>query len=75
MRLIDCAHLVEAADKPLVSRRQIRIDQDKIISVGDGTAAAHDSEQLFVLPALCNAHDHGRAVRTSSVNASGKPLK
>jgi cytosine/adenosine deaminase-related metal-dependent hydrolase len=75
MRLIDCAHLVEAADKPVVSRRQIRIDQDKIISVGDSTAAAHDSEQLFVLPALCNAHDHGRAIRTSSVNASGKPLE
>src|SRR5580704_14192355 len=75
MRLIDCAHLVEAADKPLVSRRQIRIDQDKISSVGDGAAAARDSEQLFVLPALCNAHDHGRAIRTSSVNASGKPLE
>lgn len=75
MRLIDCAHLVEAADKPLVSRRQIQINQDKISSVGGGTAAAQGSEQLFVLPALVNAHDHGRAIRTSSVNASGKPLK
>ena len=43
--------------------------------MGDGAAAARDSEQLFDLPALCNAHDHGRAVRTSSVNASGKPLE
>jgi len=75
MRLIDCAHLVEAADKPLVSRRQIQIDQDKISRVGDSTAAAGDSQQLFVLPALVNAHDHGRAIRTSSVNASGKPLE
>ena len=39
------------------------------------TAAAVGSEQLFVLPALVNAHDHGRAVRTSSLNASGKPLE
>jgi cytosine/adenosine deaminase-related metal-dependent hydrolase len=33
------------------------------------------AEPLFVLPALVNAHDHGRAVRTSSLNASGKPLE
>ena len=75
MRLIDCAHLVEAADKPVISRRQIEIDQDKISRSSDATAAPQGSEQLFVLPALVNAHDHGRAVRTSSVNASGKPLE
>ena len=61
MRLINCTHLVEAADKPLESRRQIQIDQDKISAVGDIAAADRDSEQLFVLPALVNAHDHGRA--------------
>lgn len=27
------------------------------------------------MPALVNAHDHGRPVRTSSVNAGGKPLE
>ena len=27
------------------------------------------------MPALVNAHDHGRAVRTSSIGASGKPLE
>ncbi len=27
------------------------------------------------MPALVNAHDHGRAVRTSSLGASGKPLE
>ena len=75
MRLINCTHLIEAADKPPTSRRQIQIDQDKVSAVGDIPAAASDIEQLFVLPALVNAHDHGRAVRTSSVNASGKPLE
>ena len=43
--------------------------------MGDTPAAARDSDQFFVLPALVNAHDHGRAVRTSSVNAGGKPLE
>ena len=27
------------------------------------------------MPALVNAHDHGRAVRTSSIGAAGKPLE
>ena len=27
------------------------------------------------MPALVNAHDHGRAVRTSSINADAKPLE
>jgi cytosine/adenosine deaminase-related metal-dependent hydrolase len=75
MRLINCRHLIEAPDKSLGSRRQIQIDQDKISAVGVTTAASAEGEQLFVLPALVNAHDHGRAVRTSSVNASGKPLE
>ncbi len=73
MRTIHCTHLIEAADKPVASRRQIRIDDGKIQAVSDdGDAAAGE---LFVLPALVNAHDHGRAVRTSSLGASGKPLE
>jgi cytosine/adenosine deaminase-related metal-dependent hydrolase len=75
MRLINCTYLVEAPDKPLVSGRQIQIDQEKISAVSDITSPAPGGEQFFVLPALVNAHDHGRAVRTSSVNASGKPLE
>jgi cytosine/adenosine deaminase-related metal-dependent hydrolase len=75
MRLINCTHLIEAADKLPVELRQIQIDQDKVTTVSDMPAGARDTAQLFVLPALVNAHDHGRAVRTSSVNASGKPLE
>src|SRR6202012_5926120 len=33
------------------------------------------AERLFVMPALVNAHDHGRAVRTNSLGAGGKPLE
>jgi cytosine/adenosine deaminase-related metal-dependent hydrolase len=73
MRSINCAYLVEAADKPVASHRTIRIDGGQIRAVA--TAVAADVEPLFALPALVNAHDHGRAIRTSSFNASGKPLE
>lgn len=37
--------------------------------------ALANSAPLFVMPALVNAHDHGRAVRASSLSAGGKPLE
>jgi 5-methylthioadenosine/S-adenosylhomocysteine deaminase len=73
MRSINCAYLVEAADKPVAARRQIRIDGGHVRGVSN--AEASDAAALFVLPALVNAHDHGRAIRTSSFNAGGKPLE
>jgi 5-methylthioadenosine/S-adenosylhomocysteine deaminase len=73
MRTINCAHLLEAADRPVASRRQVTIGDGHVRQVADFTAP--DSERLFVMPALVNAHDHGRAVRTSSLGASGKPLE
>jgi cytosine/adenosine deaminase-related metal-dependent hydrolase len=73
MRSINCTHLIEAADKPVARNRQIQISGGRVDAVTD--AATADVEPLFVLPALVNAHDHGRAVRTSSLDASGKPLE
>ena len=73
MRNINCALLVEAADKSVASHRQITLNAGRVSEVGD--IAADEAEPLFVLPALVNAHDHGRAVRTSSLGASGKPLE
>jgi cytosine/adenosine deaminase-related metal-dependent hydrolase len=73
MRSINCAHLIEAADKPIASNRRVQIDGAAVRAVTDITALG--AEPLFVLPALVNAHDHGRAVRTSSFNSSGKPLE
>ena len=73
MRSIKCAYVVEVADKPVAARRQIHLDGAHVRDVGD--AEASDSAELFALPALVNAHDHGRAIRTSSFNASGKPLE
>jgi cytosine/adenosine deaminase-related metal-dependent hydrolase len=33
------------------------------------------AEPLVALPALANAHDHGRAIRTSSIGGDAKPLE
>ncbi|HEX4407473.1 MAG TPA: amidohydrolase family protein [Xanthobacteraceae bacterium] len=73
MRTLNCAHLIEAADKPVGANRQVRIDGEHIVAVTD--IAAAEAERVFVMPALVNAHDHGRAVRTSSLGAAGKPLE
>ncbi len=73
MRTIQCAHLIEAADRPVALNRQIQIDGDQVKAVE--AAATSGAEPLFVLPALVNAHDHGRPVRTSSLDSSGKPLE
>jgi cytosine/adenosine deaminase-related metal-dependent hydrolase len=73
MRTINCAHLVEATDRPVAANRQVRIDDAKVHEVA--TIAPGDAEPLFVMPALVNAHDHGRALRTSSLGAAGKPLE
>lgn len=51
----------------------ITIEGAKIVGVAD--AAGQTVEPLLALPALVNAHDHGRAVRTTSVGAGNKPLE
>jgi cytosine/adenosine deaminase-related metal-dependent hydrolase len=73
MRTINCAHLIAAADVPAAALRQIRIDGDRISAVGP--AAPGQAEALLALPALVNAHDHGRPVRSSSIGGAGKPLE
>jgi cytosine/adenosine deaminase-related metal-dependent hydrolase len=73
MRTINCAHLIEAADLPVASGRQIQIQDGRLHAVAQ--IAAKDAEPLFALPALVNAHDHGRPVRTGSFGAGGKPLE
>jgi cytosine/adenosine deaminase-related metal-dependent hydrolase len=73
MRTISCAHLIADATGSVAPQREIAIDGDRITSVGP--ARAERVEPLMALPALVNAHDHGRSVRTSSIGASGKPLE
>lgn len=72
-RAIDCAYVLTASDQPVAGRSSINIDGKHISSIEDATERA--VEPLLALPALVNAHDHGRAVRTSSIGASGRPLE
>src|SRR5712672_16470 len=73
MRTITCAHLVSDAEAPPARAQQITIADGLISSVDPAPAAAVDP--IVALPALVNAHDHGRAVRSSSIGAGGKPLE
>ena len=72
-RTIDCAHAITAPDRPVAPQCAIAIDGGKITSVS--AVAGKAAAPLLALPVLVNAHDHGRAVRTSSVGAGNKPLE
>jgi cytosine/adenosine deaminase-related metal-dependent hydrolase len=72
MRTLSCAYVITGARAPVMASQEIAIDGETIASVKPSTAPAAD---LLAMPALVNAHDHGRAVRVSSVGAAGKPLE
>jgi cytosine/adenosine deaminase-related metal-dependent hydrolase len=71
MRQIDCAYVLTG--KGTEKNQAIEIDGDRIHSIRP--LAATSKPRLLAMPALVNAHDHGRAVRTTSIGASGKPLE
>ena len=72
MRELHCAHLLPAADAPVVGAHTIRIDGDRIAAVEAGKPA---SRRLLALPALVNAHDHARVTSTTAYGGAGKPLE
>ncbi len=72
MRKISCAHVLADAHTSPVAAQEITFEGDSIIAVGPGAGQPDD---IFALPPLVNAHDHGRAVRVSSIGGSGKPLE
>ena len=71
MRQIDCTHLLTGAG--VANNQTIEIDGERISALH--ASAMAPKPRLLAMPALVNAHDHGRAVRTSSIGASGKPLE
>ena len=71
MRQIDCTHLLTGAG--VANNQTIEIDGERISALR--ASAMAPKPRLLAMPALVNAHDHGRAVRTSSIGASGKPLE
>lgn len=74
MRELNCAHVLAAPDAPVAAAQTIRIDGERIASVGPAPAGV-PVEPVLALPVLANAHDHARAVRSSSLGAAGKPLE
>jgi len=71
-RKIPCAHVI-GPDGAMAGAQMIAVDGDTIASVAPTSEPSTD--RLLALPALVNAHDHGRAVRTSSIGADAKPLE
>jgi cytosine/adenosine deaminase-related metal-dependent hydrolase len=71
-RTIACAHVIGTA-RPLIGAQAITISGDAFVSIAP--AAGPSTDRLLAMPALVNAHDHGRAIRTSSIGADAKPLE
>lgn len=71
MHELSCVHVLAAADAAAMPAGIIRIDGDRIAAI----EPASSGEQVLALPVLVNAHDHARAVRSSSFGAGGKPLE
>jgi cytosine/adenosine deaminase-related metal-dependent hydrolase len=71
-RTIDCAHVI-GPHGPLTGAQTVQIADGKIASIAPSAQATVG--KLLAMPALVNAHDHGRAIRTSSIGADAKPLE
>lgn len=72
MRSLPCRHALTTASS-LAYDLDIRIVGDTIEGLSAGARGA--GRELFALPALVNAHDHTRVVRSSSFGSFGKPLE
>jgi cytosine/adenosine deaminase-related metal-dependent hydrolase len=73
MRTIPCAYVLTDADQPVVRARELVLGDGVIQAVK--SIGLSEAGPLLALPALVNAHDHGRAVRSSSLGGGGKPLE
>ncbi len=70
MRLINATEGLDATGRQI--QVSLGIEDGRIARMADATGAAED---IIVMPALVNAHDHARPLRASSVGAFGKPLE
>jgi cytosine/adenosine deaminase-related metal-dependent hydrolase len=71
-RTIACAHVIGTA-RTLPGAQAITMSGETFTSITP--ASAPSANRLLAMPALVNAHDHGRAIRTSSIGADAKPLE
>jgi cytosine/adenosine deaminase-related metal-dependent hydrolase len=71
-RTIACTHVVGAA-RTLTGAQAITISGNSFASIEPTAMPATD--RFLAMPALVNAHDHGRAVSTSPIGGDAKPLE
>src|SRR3954452_5417244 len=71
-RKIACSHVIGPVG-PSAGAQTITIDGGRIASIDPSASAPMG--RLLAMPALANAHDHGRALRPSSIAADAKPLE
>ncbi len=71
-RSLSCTHLLADPRGPVTGPARLMLVEGRIGHVGAMEGPADD---VFVMPAPVNAHDHGRPVRSSSVGGGGKPLE
>ena len=72
MRVIEVEHALTAPDAAAIGPVGIALDGDRIARVAPHPGSA---PSLLAMPVMCNAHDHARAARSSSIGAGGKPLE
>jgi cytosine/adenosine deaminase-related metal-dependent hydrolase len=70
-RKFTCLHVIGSS--PFAGAQTISIEGGAIASIEPAPVLPADG--LLAFPALVNAHDHGRAIRTSSIGADAKPLE
>jgi len=72
VRVIEVEHALTAPDAVAIGPVGIAFDGDRIAKVAPHGGSA---PSLLAMPVMCNAHDHARAARSSSIGAGGKPLE
>jgi cytosine/adenosine deaminase-related metal-dependent hydrolase len=72
VRVIEVEHALTAPDAAAIGPVGIAIDGPRIARVAPHPGSA---PSLLAMPVMCNAHDHARAARLSSLGAGGKPLE
>mgnify|MGYP001810468169 CR=1 FL=1 len=72
MRVIEVEHALTAPDAAAIGPVGIALDGDRIARVAPHPGSA---PSLLAMPVMCNAPDHARAARSSSIGAGGKALE
>lgn len=70
MRVINASEGLDASGRK--TNFALGIEEGRIVHI---SAAAGATEDVIIMPALVNAHDHARPLRSSSVGGFGKPLE